>query len=138
MVLTYAIKGATPGGHTSAQASRALGVQPLQSVSGNVTRLRGRGLIARNARLLQREPLCRICKALGLVSVATEVDHIVSLFRGGKDEEANLQPLCVPCHHRKTVNEFGLKDEYGTDGWPLTEQDTPQQANVEPRRGVRR
>ncbi|MCZ2288563.1 MAG: HNH endonuclease [Anaerolineales bacterium] len=34
--------------------------------------------------------------------VATMVDHIVPLRRGGRDDETNYQSLCVSCHNVKT------------------------------------
>lgn len=50
-------------------------------------------------------PLCVKCR-----SEANEVDHIRP-FRGRYDplrtEPANLQPLCKPCHSRKTATEDG-------------------------------
>lgn len=50
------------------------------------------------AAVLRDEPLCRTCGAL-----ATEVDHIVPVAEGGEElQRDNLQPLCHPCHARKT------------------------------------
>jgi len=85
-----------------------------------VERLRGRAGQARRLRILRREPLCRHCKAKGIYTAATEVDHIVELALGGPDTEANLQPLCNPCHARKTQAAFRRKPrvEIGGDGWP--------------------
>lgn len=34
-----------------------------------------------------------------------QADHIVPLEDGGKHELDNLQPLCIPCHRRKTGRE---------------------------------
>ena len=51
-------------------------------------------------RFLQEHPLCAMCKALGMVTGASVVDHITphngdeSLFWSG----ANHQALCKPCH----------------------------------------
>lgn len=55
--------------------------------------------------VLGREPLCRICIGEGRVVEATVVDHITPLADGGTDDMANLQPLCKPCHDRKTMRE---------------------------------
>jgi 5-methylcytosine-specific restriction protein A len=55
--------------------------------------------------VLRPEPLCRNCTEEGLVTVATEVDHIVPLGQGGTHDEANLQPLCHRCHMRKTARD---------------------------------
>lgn len=39
---------------------------------------------------------------------ATHVDHVVPLERGGaRFDEGNLQPLCAPCHSRKTARQDG-------------------------------
>lgn len=43
------------------------------------------------------------CAACG--GVPGVVDHIVPLARGGTWERTNLQPLCQPCHHAKTMRD---------------------------------
>lgn len=56
---------------------------------------------------LHAEPLCRMCKADGLVTMATMVDHIVPIADGGeKLDEDNLQSLCRDCHARKTADDL--------------------------------
>lgn len=56
------------------------------------------------------EPLCRECKKHGRVTLAEEVDHIEPISFGGDPwDETNLQPLCGPCHSRKTVNEMRVR-----------------------------
>ena len=50
--------------------------------------------------VLQREPLCRECKAKGLLSVATVVDHIDG--DSTNNHLDNLQSLDATCHNRKT------------------------------------
>jgi 5-methylcytosine-specific restriction protein A len=57
------------------------------------------------ARILRREPRCRICLDAGRLSVATEVDHVVPLEEEGSDEDQNLQGLCHDCHAEKTAAE---------------------------------
>ena len=52
------------------------------------------------ASVLYRSPLCVHCGA-----AATEVDHIVPLADGGTHAHSNLQPLCKPCHSRKTLDD---------------------------------
>ena len=53
----------------------------------------------RRAAQLAGEPLCRVCDALGAVTLATVADHVIphrgdwDLFIGGE-----LQSLCKPCH----------------------------------------
>ncbi len=58
------------------------------------------------AQVLAGDPLCVRCLELGIVTPATDVDHIVPKSRGGEDAYANLQPRCHSCHSRKT----GLED----------------------------
>jgi len=65
-------------------------------------RVRGRKLQEMRAALFRREPLCRACKALGLVTLATERDHIRPLAEGGTDTPGNEQPLCEAHHREKT------------------------------------
>lgn len=71
------------------------------------------------AAVLTREPLCRMCKTLGIVELATNVDH---LSGDPSDNSAeNLQPLCHACHSHKTGRErAGLAVQHGCDanGWP--------------------
>ena len=53
---------------------------------------------------LARHPLCVKCLEAGRVTQATVVDH-VKPHRGDKRlfwDESNWQPLCKPCHDRKT------------------------------------
>jgi 5-methylcytosine-specific restriction protein A len=47
--------------------------------------------------------LCQECARRGVVTHATEVDHIIERSAGGTDELANLQSLCAPCHRAKTA-----------------------------------
>jgi 5-methylcytosine-specific restriction protein A len=68
-------------------------------------RLRGRGLQKRNAAWLARHPLCVSCERKGDIREAAEVDHIIPLHLGGRDDESNLQGLCIDCHKEKTSTE---------------------------------
>jgi 5-methylcytosine-specific restriction protein A len=49
--------------------------------------------------------MCAECERNGLVRLAVIRDHIVPLFEGGADDEANVQPLCQACSDRKTFQE---------------------------------
>jgi len=49
------------------------------------------------AQYLKAHPNCE-CGA-----PATEVDHVISKRNGGSNKWSNLQPMCKPCHSRKTV-----------------------------------
>lgn len=57
------------------------------------------------AKVLRREPLCRMCRAEGRAVIAKAVDHITPRHLGGTDHEANLQPLCKAHHAAKTAKE---------------------------------
>lgn len=74
-------------------------------IEGATPRQRGDSWQHRRAALFQREPLCRCCAELGIVELATIADHVMPLWNGGPDVDSNLQPLCVPCHARKTARE---------------------------------
>jgi 5-methylcytosine-specific restriction protein A len=57
--------------------------------------------------VLAEEPLCRECMKKGVLTLATEVDHIIPIVDGGGVlDRSNLQPLCKPCHSRKTMLEL--------------------------------
>lgn len=69
---------------------------------------------------LMQHPLCILCQQEGRVTMATEVDHIVPLFKGGADEPTNLQSLCAEHHRIKTNDDMGYKParRVGVDGVP--------------------
>lgn len=68
-------------------------------------RLTGSALQARNRRLLQRNPLCVECQKEGRDVMVDEWDHVVPLWKGGVDDESNLQGLCHAHHDEKTERE---------------------------------
>lgn len=68
----------------------------------------GRSLQSERRRLFEAEPLCRECAKQGRVTVATIRDHVIALAFGGKDERGNTQPLCKPCHDKKSNEESKL------------------------------
>lgn len=45
--------------------------------------------------------------------LANEVDHIIPVAKGGTNDLENLQPLCKPCHGRKTAEEVGFGRKKG-------------------------
>ena len=58
---------------------------------------------------LKRHRLCVECAKEGKTVVATEVDHIVPLSKGGDFwEPSNHCAMCKPCHSRKTAKEGGF------------------------------
>lgn len=95
---------------------------------------RGYGAAWRKLRLLilQRDSYlcqCEDCRRLGLVKLASHVDHIVSKAewertRGtleGVDNPENLRALHADCHARKSIEEKGhqIRPDIGPDGYPL-------------------
>lgn len=63
---------------------------------------------ARKAYLIAH-PLCVECQKKGIITPATDVDHIIP-HRGDKKlfwDSNNWQSLCHECHSRKTVTEDG-------------------------------
>jgi hypothetical protein len=71
------------------------------------------------ASVLNGEPLCRHCAARGLLTEATDVDHVSG--DPGDNSSENLQPLCHECHSRKTASDQGKRVSMGcdVDGLPL-------------------
>jgi 5-methylcytosine-specific restriction protein A len=67
------------------------------------TRAYGRSWDKIRAAVLAQQPLCVACEQQGRLTAASEVDHVISLARGGSHERANLQSLCKSCHSRKTA-----------------------------------
>jgi len=65
-------------------------------------RVRGRQLQQLREQLFTREPWCRSCARVGRRCLATIRDHIVALAEGGRDDDANTQPLCRACSDLKT------------------------------------
>lgn len=75
---------------------------------------------------LMREPLCRFCKALGIVQAADHVDHI-RRPRGDRrlqTDPSNFQSLCADHHQQKSLWERRadgkpLQIGAAADGWPI-------------------
>ena len=58
------------------------------------------------AAFLRTHPTCRACEAKGRLTPAVVADHVQPLKVGGaRLDVANLQPLCISCHNRKTASE---------------------------------
>jgi len=58
---------------------------------------------------LSHNPLCVACYEEGIFTPATVVDHI-DPHKGDKDkfwDKSNWQPMCSPCHSKKTASEDG-------------------------------
>src|SRR5690349_15324776 len=86
-------------------------------------RLRGRAAVAQRDRRLQRTNyLCEDCLAKGIVRLATVVDHIIPLSKGGPDTDGNTRNLCDEHNLKRTAEQFGHKapvQRIGADGWPV-------------------
>lgn len=77
--------------------------------TGETAHKRGYGHKWRVARAsyLAKHPLCVHCERQGIITVATDLDHIIP-HRGDKAvfwDHDNWQPLCKSCHSVKTQNE---------------------------------
>lgn len=86
-------------------------------------RLRGRKAVEQRKRRLANEPLCRDCKAEGIITAATVPDHIIPLALGGTDDDENIRCLCDEHHRKRTAEQFGHRQQQpiGADGWPITD-----------------
>lgn len=84
-------------------------------------RVRGHAGVRLRRGRLNKEPLCRLCKAKGRVRASTVPDHIVPLGLGGTESESNIRCLCADCHKEVTAKQFGqkIKPTFGEDGWPI-------------------
>lgn len=93
-------------------------------------RLRGRaGQKQRQRRLAQTNGLCEHCLKDGRTTLATIVNHIVPLARGGEDTDENTENLCAKHDAQVTAQQFGKAEPIngrgiGRDGRP-TSRDHP-------------
>jgi 5-methylcytosine-specific restriction protein A len=90
------------------------------------TRIRGRKAVSLRRARLHAEPLCRDCKAKGIIRASTTPDHIVPLAQGGIEDgmvrSPNIRCLCTECHDKRTREQFNLRaprPRIGADGWPV-------------------
>ena len=72
---------------------------------------------------LEKEPLCRYCTKMGVITAATVVDHIKP-HRGDErlaHDPNNLQSLCKPCHdvHADAKDKGKTMAGSDVDGFPL-------------------
>lgn len=92
--------------------------------SGEDRRLRGRAAQRqRERRLARTNGLCEHCLAKSIVALATVVDHIVPLSKGGADTDCNTRNLCGECDSKATAEQFGRRyaPVIGLDGWPVSD-----------------
>lgn len=86
-------------------------------------RLRGRaGQRQRDRRLKRSNYLCDDCAVAGITRLATIVDHIIPLSKGGPDTDENTRNLCDEHNLKRTAEQFGhqIRHAVGVDGWPLS------------------
>lgn len=77
-------------------------------------------------RQLAKEPLCRMCQALGRITAATVCDHVVphrgdvTLFWHGE-----VQSTCKPCHDgaKQQLEKSGTLRGCSVDGRPFGRSD---------------
>lgn len=81
-------------------------------------RIRGGNLQRIRDGYLRLSPLCLECMKVERTSLAAEVDHIIPLWAGGKEEDSNRQGLCVDHHSVKTSCEDRMRK---AGGWLATE-----------------
>jgi 5-methylcytosine-specific restriction protein A len=88
---------------------QSLGTNRINSLSARpeaIERKRGGAGVKDRQRIRERDCyLCQECKRNGRVMVGRVVDHIVPLWKGGSDDDANKELLCTPCHDVKTGRE---------------------------------
>jgi 5-methylcytosine-specific restriction protein A len=79
-----------------------------KALTTRTVRIAGKGRQLINARIMRRaNGLCECddCKLLAAPRVAHQVDHIVPLWEGGAESDANRQALNMDCHAKKTASE---------------------------------
>lgn len=87
-----------------------------------MTRIRGRALQRIRDYHFSINPWCEYCLNRGIKELATQLDHIIPLFKGGDDNDDNRQGLCDACHTDKTREDLGQKvsGACNSDGIPLS------------------
>lgn len=86
-----------------AQTSR---VQMHKPTAGTIPRIRGRQWMKiKTDALVASDHWCVACLAEGRQTIAVEVDHKTPLWRGGSNEQSNLQGLCKDHHDEKSKRE---------------------------------
>ena len=92
-------------------------------------RLRGRaGQRQRDRRLKRSNYLCDDCAVAGITRLATIVDHIIPLSKGGPDTDENTRNLCDEHNLKRTAEQFGHhppRAAIGADGWPINTGERP-------------
>jgi 5-methylcytosine-specific restriction endonuclease McrA len=53
---------------------------------------------------------CHVCD-VNIGGKLWHLDHIIALINGGKHDESNLAPICIPCHWAKTGQDVKIKSK---------------------------
>ncbi len=89
--------------------TKRLAAQPMET-----QRMRGRAAVDRRAKWLTLHPLCVECDKAGKVKAGQVVDHVIPLWKGGRDDyETNGQTLCNEHHDAKSLIEAGERARGG-------------------------
>lgn len=93
---------------------------PLRKQSQHRWQLVRERILRRDCGLCQ----CHRCRESGALKLASEVDHIVPVHKGGSDSDDNLQAINVECHKHKTAIEQGKRRKplIGPDGYPIEDE----------------
>ena len=75
---------------------------PSRLAPNVASRITGRRLQRIRREHFRASPLCAHCQAKGITRLATELDHVTPLHKGGRDDDSNRQGLCYDCHQDKT------------------------------------
>jgi 5-methylcytosine-specific restriction protein A len=78
------------------------------TLTTRTTRITGNTRQAINRRIMMRDNglcQCAECKATGRLRIADEVDHVVPLWEGGAESDANRAAINAECHDVKTAAE---------------------------------
>lgn len=91
---------------------RSLQPRPLATLKAKalaaepVKRKQGSAGVADRERIRKRDAyLCQRCKREGVTRALAHVDHIVPLWEGGSDSDANKEGICLEHHLAKSAEE---------------------------------
>jgi 5-methylcytosine-specific restriction protein A len=77
------------------------------SIERRKARIRGGGAQRKLRRKINKQgaATCNACQEF-FFAQDLEIDHRRPLSRGGADIDDNVQALCTPCHHNKSISEY--------------------------------